>query len=161
MNALYDEINLEKHLRVTFDLQVNIKSTIANKIPVGPSSIATIFLSDRGILYAYITANGGQTLGDVKKILSRMNLRADTFLPPHGEKDYFNRIASAKFMETFPGRQNPKDSDLIFYKTLVPYNPALIQIAEIEKGVIKQYDADTVGKWRNSIKLVYRRITTI
>lgn len=141
-------------------MQIGVKSIIVDRIPVGASSAATVFLSDRGLLYAFIATRGGQTLGDVKKILSRMNLRAGQFLPPRANPTYFDDVAAKKFNEVFPSRRKVNDSDLIFYRTLVPYNPALIQVAEIENGVIRQYDSDAVGNWRNSVKFAYRRIIT-
>ncbi|MDR0957018.1 MAG: hypothetical protein LBM09_00335 [Candidatus Nomurabacteria bacterium] len=157
----HGENNLEKYIEAAFNIQVNVKTVVADKIPVGVSSAATVFLSDRGTLYAFIATHGGQTLGDVKKIVARMNMKADQFLPPHDDKDYFDRIAKQKFTEVFPGRKYTHDSDLIFYRTLVPYNPALVQIMEVENGIIKQYDSDAVDNWRVGVKFGYRRIATI
>lgn len=160
MSQLYDEINLEKHLYATFGLRIDIKSVIAGRIPVGAAADATVFLSDKGLLYVCIAARGGQNLGDVRKILTRMNLRPEQILPPHADASYFDRVAAAKFCEVFPGRTSVSDQDLIFYRTLAPYNPALVQIAEVIGGVIKQYDSDAVGHWRPSTKFQYRRIRT-
>jgi hypothetical protein len=160
MNRLYDEMSLEKHIRASFGLRVDIKSIITDKIPVGASSGATVFLSDKGQLYAFIVTHGGQNLGDVKRILSRMNLRPEQFMPPHADAGYFDRVATTKFREVFPGRTAIRDDDLTFYRTLAPYNPALVQIAEVLGGVIKQYDSDAVGRWRSSVKFQYRRIRT-
>ncbi|MCL2174396.1 hypothetical protein FWH58_03885 [Candidatus Saccharibacteria bacterium] len=160
MNQLYNEISLEKHVQAAFGLHVDIKSIIADKIPAGASTGASVFLSEKGLLYALIVTHGGQNLGDVKKILTRMNLRAEQLMPPHADAGYFDRIATAKFREIFPGRAPKNDNDLVFYRTLAPYNPALVQIAEIAGGVIQQYDSDAVGHWRPSVKFTYRRITT-
>ena len=158
MDQLYNEVSLEKHIRAAFGLRVEIKSVIAGNIPVGASAYATAFLSDKGLFYAFITTRGGQNLGDVKKILTRMNLKPEQILPPHADAGYFDRVATTRFREVFPGRTPQNDNDLTFYRTLAPYNPALVQIAEVLDGVIKQYDSDAVGHWRPSVKFAYRRI---
>ena len=160
VKPLYDEINLEKYIRASFGVAIQIKSTIADKIPVGPSVVARVFLSTKGQLYVLVSAQRGLTLGEVKKTLSRMNLLPEKLLPPHADSEYFDRIATTKFREVFPGRSIRRDEDLIFYRTLVPYDPALVQIAEIKNGVIRQYDTDAVGDWRPSLKFTYRRIRT-
>ncbi|MCL2451351.1 hypothetical protein FWD20_00480 [Candidatus Saccharibacteria bacterium] len=160
MKQLYAEVSLEKHLYAMFGLRIDIKSVIANKIPVGASTGATVFLSEKGQLYVFIMTHGGQNLGDVKKILARMNLKPEQFMPPKGDNGYFDRVATVKFREVFPGRTPKNDGDLKFYRTVAPYNPALVQISEVQNGIIKQYDSDAVGRWRPAIKFQYRRIRT-
>ncbi|MCL2280751.1 hypothetical protein FWC31_02590 [Candidatus Saccharibacteria bacterium] len=160
MNPLYDEVNLEKYIQAAFGVCVEIKSTIANKIPIGAGANATVFLSEKGLLYALIVARGGQNLGDVQKALTRMGLRLEQFMPPHADASYFDRVATTRFREVFPGRTPVRDNDLAFYRTLAPYNPALAQIAEVTDGVIKQYDSDAATHWRPSVKFHYRRIRT-
>ena len=100
------------------------------------------------------------TLGDVKKIMSRMGLKVQQFIAPDANVDYFDQIARDKFNETFPGRIAVSDEDLYFYKTLAPYCPALAQISEVTSGVIKQYDSTAVGNWRPSVRFSYRRLQT-
>lgn len=161
MNSeIYDDMSLENEIKARFGLDVNVKSMIAREIPVAPAARAWVFLSTKGMLFAFINGSQRLTLGDVKKILSRMGLRAELLLPPRGENNYFNEVGERKFKEVFPGRNVINDEDLIFYRTLAPYNPALIQIAEIPTGVIKQYDADSVGGWRTAAQFSYRRIKT-
>ena len=160
MNPAFDEISLEKFVHSTFGLNFDIKTIIADKIPVGSGAFASVILSEKGMLYVLIASRGAMNLGDVKKILTRMNLRAEQFFPPHGDPDYFNRIALAKFREVYPGRGIVRDDDLTFYRTLASYNPALVQIVEVVDGIIRQYDTDSVGKWRPSVKFSYRRIRT-
>ena len=157
---LFGEMDLEKRIHAGFNLWTSVKSVIAERIPVGTGAAATVFLTDKGLLFALIAARGAQNLGDVKKILTRMNLRAEQFLPPHADAGYFDRIATAKFREVFPARDAVHNEDLIFYRTLAPYNPALVQIAEVVDGAIRQYDSDAVGHWRTAVKFSYRRIRT-
>ena len=159
MQPIFDELNLEKAVRAEFGLNLNVKSQIA-RVPVSPSDVATVFLTDKGLLFALIDGRAKLTLGDVKKIITRMNLAAEEFWPPQKDPDYFRRRATEKFNEVFPGRGVVRDDDLAFYKTLAPYSPALVQIAEVRDGVIKQFDTDAVGHWRPSVKFAYRRIRT-
>ncbi len=160
MKPMYDEIDLEKSIHSVFGLRIEIKSTVADKLPVGEGATAKIFLSSKGMLFTMITPQRVLTLGDVKKIVSRMNLKAEQFMPPHADANYFDRVATARFKEVFPGREVKHDSDLMFYRTLVPYSPALIQISEVKSGMIKQFDRDAASGWRPSIKFAYRRIRT-
>jgi hypothetical protein len=131
---------------------------IGQDLPAGAGQRATVFLTTKGLLYAFIVGTHRLTFGEVKKILARMNLRPELFLPPRADANYFRDIGARKFREVFPGREVVSDDDLTFYKTLAPYNPALVQIAEIKDGVIRQYDTDAVGNWRPGVKFQYRRI---
>ena len=69
-------------------------------------------------------------------------------------------IATRKFQEVFPGRRTVSEDDIAFYKTLVPYSPALVLIREVKTGTIYQYDSDASGGWRPHAKFSYRRIAT-
>ncbi len=160
MDQVFEEVSLEKYIKQAFGLTLEIKSTITERLPVGPGAIARVFLSNKGLLFALIVGQKNVTLGDIKKIVSRMNMRAEQYIPPHADPHYFDTVAKKKFSEVFPGRDNVKDSDLAFYRTLAPYNPALIQIAEVVDGTIKQYDRDAATSWRPSVKFAYRRIRT-
>ena len=90
----------------------------------------------------------------------RMGLQAEIFIPPRGEPDYFDRIGRNKFREVFPGRSVVKSEDIAYYRTLAPYNPALIQIKEVKHGSIKRFDADSARDWRTAAEFAYRRIST-
>ena len=87
-----------------------------------------------------------------------MGLVAELYLPPKGQPAYFDDIGRDKFKRCFPGRSNPADSDLIYYRTLAPYNPALVQISEVKNGEVKQFDTDAKTNWRVATKFAYRRI---
>jgi hypothetical protein len=160
VNDLFDEVELERRVAAGFGLRVEVKSVIAASLPVAAGAIAVLFLTTKNQLFAFLVARGRLTKGEVTKIIRRMNLRAEHFLPPRAEPDYFQRVAEQKFQEVFPGRTAVRQEDLTFYETLVPYNPALVQIAEVVGGVVKQYDRDAVGGWRPALKFTYRRILT-
>ena len=89
-----------------------------------------------------------------------MGLRAEIYLPPKGEVDYFDEIGRQHFRKVFPGRHNPSHDDIMFYRTLAPYNPAMVQILEVKDGEIKQFDTDASSGWRTVTRFAYRRIKT-
>jgi hypothetical protein len=89
-----------------------------------------------------------------------MGLKADIYLPPKGRPNYFDEVGQSKFHEVFPGRKNINDEDIMFYRTLASYNPALVLISEVKDGHIYQYDSDSTTNWRVAAKFAYRRIKT-
>ena len=162
MNSeMYDDVTLEKKIKAVFGVEASVKSMVVRAIPVAPAAHAWVFLSTKGLMHTFIHGSQRLTLGDIKKILVRMGLKAELFLPPRKDRAYFDDIGRRKFQEVFPGRTVVNDQDLIFYRTLAPYNPALIQISEVRDGQIKQYDADAVGNWRTTVQFSYRRIKTV
>lgn len=161
MNSeIYDDIALERIAQERFGLKVEIDQVIVRQIPVSHVAHATVFLTTKKQLFVYISAHSKLVLGDVKKLVTRMGLKAELFLPPKGEIDYFDAVGREKFREVFPARQNPTKDDIVFYRTLAPYNPALIQIHEVKNGEIKQFDTDSSSGWRTVARFAYRRIKT-
>ena len=160
IDDMFNEVDLERRIYAVFKLDINIKAVIAERIPVSRSANATVFLTNKQLLFCFVDSPMRLTLGDVKKIMSRMGLKVQQFIAPDANVDYFDQIARDKFNETFPGRITVSDEDLYFYKTLAPYCPALAQISEVTSGVIKQYDSTAVGNWRPSVRFSYRRLQT-
>lgn len=159
-DEIYDDLALEQIAKATFGMKVEIDKVIVRQIPVSHVAEATVFLTTKKQLFVYVTAHSKLVLGDVKKIVTRMGLKAELFLPPKGEIDYFDEIGRAKYREVFPARTKPSADDIIFYRTLAPYNPALIQIHEVKNGEIKKFDTDSSSGWRTAAKFAYRRIKT-
>lgn len=159
-DAVYDDIALEKNAKEKFGIRFEIDKVIARSIPVSHTAEATVILTTKKQLFVYVTARSKQTLGDVKKIITRMGLKAELYVPPKDTIDYFDEVGRQKFKEVFPGRRNPTSDDIVFYRTLAPYNPALVQIHEVIGGEIKQFDTDASGGWRTAAKFAYRRIKT-
>lgn len=159
-DAIYDDIALEAAVKEQFGKHLDIKQVIARDIPTSHTTKASVFLTAKNQLYAFIGGRAPLTLGDVRKIIKRMGLVAEAYVPPVHQPDYFNVIAETKFKETFPGRTVANDQDLAFYRTLVPYNPALVLIAEVSDGTIRQFDSSDSSNWRVAAKLTYRRIKT-
>lgn len=159
-DEIYDDIALERIARDQFGMDVSISQIIVRQIEVSRTSTATVFLTKKKQLLVYVSGHSKLLLGDVRKIISRMGLKAELYLPPKGQSDYFDRIGREKFAAVFPGRSHVSDDDIIFYRTLAPYNPALVLISEVKAGVIYQYDSDSSGSWRAAAKFAYRRIKT-
>ncbi len=159
-DQMYDDVALERQIKAQFGVTANVDSVIARRFPVGRSVDATLFLTDKKQLYLYIDGETRLYLSDVKKIVSRVGLHAEMYMPPKGRPLYFDEIGMAKFNEIFPGRKAVGEEDIAFYKTLAPYSPALVLIREVKNGVIYQYDSDATGGWRPHTKFSYRRIMT-
>lgn len=158
--SIYDDLALEEIAKQRFGLTLDIESVILRAAPVSRTSRATVYLTKKKQLYVFITGHSNLTLGDVKKIVGRMGLKPELYIPPKGRPRYFDEIGRAHFISIFPGRTIVSDDDLLYYRTLAPYNPALIQINEIPTGEIRQFDADAHTQWRVGAKFTYRRIKT-
>lgn len=159
-DEIYDDLALERIAKDRFGLPIDIDTVIVRQVPVSHVAEATVFLTKKKQLFVYVTAHSKLVLGDVKKIVTRMGLKAELFLPPKGETDYFDEIGRQKFREVFPGRGHITSQDLVFYRTLAPYNPALVQIHEVVDGEIRQFDTDSSSGWRIATRFAYRRIKT-
>lgn len=159
-DEIYDDIAIERASKERFGVDLDISQVIMRGAPVSRTADATVFLTKKKQLYVYISARSRLTLGDISKLVSRMGLRAELFLPPVGNPDYFNAIGREKFEAVFPGRTYVADDELRFYRTLAPYNPALVLINEVKNGELYHYDSDTRGGWRLATRFAYRRIRT-
>lgn len=159
-DMMYDDLALEQIAKEQFGVTFDIDQVIVRKIPVSRTAVATVCLTKKKQLFVHVSAQSKQTLGDVKKIMSRMGLKVEQYIPPKGQPNYFDDIGRAHVKAVFPGKMTITPTDLVYYRTLAPYNPALVQIREIEDGEIKQFDTDAHGQWRTSTKFAYRRIKT-
>jgi hypothetical protein len=151
-----DDFDIEKQCSDYFGQKFEVTEVIVRDVPIGLASYATVFKANNGQLYLYATSQGVQLLDDVKKTVHRMQCEADTFLPPHGESDYFDRIAREKFKIMFPGKPIVGEDDLRYYKNIVAYNPALVVLSRV-KGEIRGFDARS-KTWRKVKDLSYSKI---
>ena len=151
---------LEQAAKEHFGMIFDVGTVIARNIDVGRAAKATVFLTSKKQLMCYIHGPTRLLLGDVKKIVSRVGLKPELFMPPKGQSHYFDDVALEKFRNVFPGRSKPNESDLAFYRTLAPYSPALVLISEVKNGVIYCADSDARSGWRPITKFAYRRIKT-
>lgn len=157
---IYDDFAIERLAKEQFGLEIDIDTVLVRNVEVGRSARATVFLTSKKQLYCYVYGPTKLLLSDVKKIAVRMGLKVELFLPPKGRPHYFDEIGRKKFREVFPGRDAASAEDIFFYRTLAPYNPALLQINEVRDGIIYQADSDARGGWRPAVKFAYRRIKT-
>lgn len=160
MNQVFDDYELEQKIIAGFGINLDVDSVIARSFPVGPAAEAYLFLNSKKQLFLYVSARTKTLLSDVQKIVSKVGLKSEKYIPPKNDTEYFNRIGTQKFREVFPGRGNISDQDIAFYRTLAPYSPALVQISEVKNGVVYQFDSDSASGWRPSVKFAYRRIST-
>lgn len=160
LNQWLDDIALEEAAKSGFGVGLEIDKIIAQEIDVARAVKASVYLNKKKQLYCYIHGHSKLLLGDIQKIVSRMGLKAEIYFPPKGQPQYFDDIGRDKFREVFPGRGHINDQDIAFYRTLAPYNPALVLISEVKNGVIYQYDSDARTNWRPAAKFAYRRIKT-
>jgi hypothetical protein len=159
IDDIVQDIDFEKQLFAQFDLRHEVAKMIMRDAPVGGSAHATVFINKEQKPFVYIQSRTRLQVADVKRILRNMGLKVDAFVVPKGKPDYFEFEATKKFLEVFPGRKKVNLDDLVFYKTLVNYSPALAPVLEVSGGVIKVYDDDARGKWRPGVKFSYRQIT--
>lgn len=157
---MYDELALERSIHERFGITVDIRQAIVAHSPVSHTAEATLFLTTKKQLYVYITGQSKLLLSDIKKLVSRMGLKAELYIPPKGRPQYFDEIGREKFSEVFPGRGHVSDEDIIFYRTLASYNPALVLISEVKNGEVYKFDTDAMNNWRLAAKFTYRRIRT-
>lgn len=157
---MYDDFALERLLKDQFGVSAEVDSVIARRIPVGRSVEASLFLTKKKQLFLYIHGETKLLLSDIQKIVSRIGLTAELYMPPKGQPHYFDEVGTRKFHEIFPGRKVVSAEDIVFYRTLAPYSPALVLIQEVKTGMIFQYDSDSKSSWRPHVKFSYRRIRT-
>jgi hypothetical protein len=159
-DEIYDDMALERICKERFGVDAEISQVILRSVDVSRSATATVFLTKKKQLLVYVQGHSRLLLGDVKKIVARMGLKAELFFPPKNQPDYFDIVGRDKFREVFPGRGHIGDDDIIFYRTLAPYNPGLVLISEVKNGEIYRYDSDAKNDWRLAAKFTYRRIKT-
>lgn len=155
-DEIYDDVRLERRCKEYFGVPLEVAEVVVRGLPVGVASQATVFKAKNGHVFVCIVAQSGQLLGDVQKIIQRMQCEAEEFLPPHGDGDYFRRIAEAKFKVMFPGKRVTSDEDLRFYRGLAAYNPALVRLARV-KGEIRGFEPSS-RQWRKAKEYSYSRI---
>lgn len=157
---IYDDMALERIAKEKFGVTMDIDQIIVRDADVSRTASATVFLTKKKQLMVYVDGRSKLLLSDIKKIVSRMGLKAELYFPPKGQPDYFDAIGREKFRDVFPGRGHISDEDILFYRTLAPYNPALVLISEVKNSEIYQYDSDSRGGWRVAARFAYRRIKT-
>lgn len=156
---IFGDLAIEQTAKERFGVSFDIAEAIVRGVQTGIASQGTIFKTTNGQVWLYIASQGALLLDDVQKIVSRMNVEAELYCPPHGETDYFARIGREKFKVMFPGKAIVSDEDLRYYKKLAPYNPALIRLNKI-KGEIRAYNPQSKA-WHKAKEYTYSKIKTL
>ena len=159
-DELFDDLTLERVAKEKFGVPVEIDQVVVRAADVSRTATATVFLTKKKQLMLYVNGPSKLLLTDIQKIVARMGLKAELYFPPKGQPDYFDAIGREKFRTVFPGRGHINDQDIMFYRTLAPYCPALVLISEVKNGEIYQYDSDSRGGWRVAARFAYRPIKT-
>src|SRR4026208_1794654 len=128
---IFGDIAIEKGSQDAFGVPVEIAEVIVRGVPVGITATASLFKTTTSQIYLYVTSQAALLLDDVDKIVSRMNLEADKFMPPHAEADYFERTANENLRAMFPGKPITGPDDLRYYRSHAAYNPALVRISKV------------------------------
>jgi hypothetical protein len=156
---IFEDIAIEQAAKDKFGLALEIAEVVVRGAQTGIASKGTIFKTTNGQMWLYVVSHSTQLFDDVQKIVSRMNVEAELYAPPHAEADYFNRIGRDKFKTMFPGKPVRSEEDLRYYKKLALYNPALVRLSKI-KGEIRAYDPQSKG-WHKVKDYAYSKIKTI
>lgn len=160
-NEIFDDIALETMAKESFGVTLDVEKVLVRGVPAGRSAVVSVLLTTKNKLYALISGSAPLTLGDVRKIILRMGLRAEAYCAPTGRPCYFDDVALDKFKSVYPGRRDITETDLRFYRLMAPYSPALVSISEITSGVINQFDPEAATGWRPSVKATYKQIKTV
>lgn len=155
---IYDDMAIEAIANEHFGKRFDIQNVVVRSIPTTHTTVASVFLTSKNQLYALVHGRAPLTLGDVRKIVKRMGLEAEAYLPPIHQPQYFDDIAVDKFKAVYPGRHDISDADLRYYRLSAPYNPALVLIGAVADGTIRQFDSSDSSNWRIAAKFQYRRI---
>lgn len=155
-DQIYDDTVIERAIDSAFGLRLNISEVIVRDIQTGYTATATVFKTSPNVLYAFIRSQSTMLLADVRKMVRGMNIDAETYLPPHGDAEYFQRIGVQKFKEMFPGKHIMGEDDTRYYQTLAPYNPALVRVARV-KGDIRAFQIETKA-WRKVKDYAFSKI---
>lgn len=158
-DEIFGDFAIEKACQERFGVSFDIAEMVVRGVQAGTASQASVFKTTNGQMWLYVSSQSPLLLDDVQKIVTRMNLEADNYIPPHGETDYFNRIGRDKFKVMFPGKPIVSDDDLRYYKKLAPYNPALVRLNKI-KGEIRAYTPQNKG-WHKVKEYSFSRIKTL
>ena len=155
----YETTRIQNICKNYFGVNLNINDIILDSIPSSKSSNMTLFKTNDDTIYALCLSEKPLTLADIKNIISSMGIKADSFLPPNADQDYFSRYGQQIFQSVFPGHKQGTDQDISFYKTLAPYSPALIKVSRIN-GIIRKYN-NNWQQWQNALELSYQTTQVI
>jgi hypothetical protein len=154
-----NELNMsqiEKFCNNHFTVSLKINKVLINSMPTSNNSFTTVFTTNNHAVYALCSSDDLLELADIKKIVKLAGMKAESYLPPHADKDYFIRHGRNVFLSVFPGRKTCTPQETAFYQTLTPYNPALVKIERVN-GELRQYNI-ICEKWQKALVFSYLRM---
>ncbi len=150
---------IEKFCNDYFNVNLQINKIVLNNMPTSHNSRTTVFTANHHTVYALCLCNDQVNLADIKIIIKKMGMKAEKYLPPEADDNYFLDYGQNVFQSVFPGRKSGTPDETLFYQTLTPYNPALVRIGKVN-GEIRQYN--NVGKkWQPAIEFSYLRMQVL
>ena len=147
---------VEKFCHDYFNVNLQIDKIILNNMPTSHNSNTTVFKTNNHAIYALCRSDDKINLADIKKIIKQMGMKAEKYLPPEANENYFLRYGQNVFKSVFPGRISGTPEETLFYQTLTPYNPALVRIGKVN-GEIRRYN-NTYNKWQTALEFSYLRM---
>lgn len=136
---------IEAYCRKYFAQSIAISHVVAANIDCNHDRFATVFYDQHDQLYTLIFSNNSMTLGDVRKIVSAIGMKAEGYFVPEAHSQYFYNYAKDVFQAVYPNRTSMSTEDLSYYQTLAPYNPALVKVKAVESE-LRSYKTMT-GQW--------------
>jgi len=103
---IYDDIALEQIAKNKFGLEVDIDHVVLRNAPVNHVAKATLFLTKKKQLLLYIGGTSKLSLGEVQKIVSRLGLKAELYMPPKGQPNYLCRRRDSQIISTRLANKN-------------------------------------------------------
>lgn len=155
----FTDLAITETIREHFAKKFEITRMIVRDIQVTATAHATVFRIKGGSVYVLIRSGAEMTLGDVKKVLRNMGVEPADFVPPSSVDTYFEDKAMEKYKEVFPGKRILNGAEeLRYYRTLIPYTPALVHVNRI-RGELREYEPQS-RQWKLVKRLSYARIQT-
>lgn len=154
----FTDLAITETIRERFAKKIEITRMLVRDIQVGPVAHASVFRVKGGNVYILIRGSNEMTLGEIIRIVRNMGAEVDDFVPPSGVENYFDDKALEKYKAVFPGKPLGGSEELRYYRTLVPYTPALVRVARI-RGELREYEPEA-RRWNVVKRLSYNKIDT-
>ena len=147
---------IEKFCFNYFTVSLQINRVLINSMPTSHNSFTTVFTTNNHAVYALCLSDELLELADIKNIIKHAGMKAESYLPPYADENYFLRYGKNIFLSVFPGRKTCTPQETTFYQTLAPYNPALVKIEKVN-GELRQYNI-FCEKWQKALEFSYLRM---
>ncbi len=150
--------SLKSIIKDFFGGQIELKRIIVPQLNFSRSSLGSVFIDQKDRLYAIIISQPKLSLGEIKKKLFSANLVYKRFLAPNNDPDFFNNLATEKFKQVYPGLEPKTERDLFYYKSLIKYDPVLVEIKTVKNDLIQTFDSNAKNNWRPCRRFSYNQI---